>query len=618
MTKLESLQDIFKSRAFVIPDYQRGYAWETEQRDDLLNDLDDLEQMSAGKAHYTGTLVLHTGKHSPRNIKGQKFDLLDIVDGQQRLTTLVILLHCLIAKLQTLNHPEANETAEALREEYICRSSASQGNLDRLTLNGGTAPFFRDYILGDQAHADTTLPAHVNLQNAKSEFSAYLNKKTSAFTNAADQLQWLLAFSGRITNRLGFVVYEVSDEAEVGVMFEVMNARGRPLTQLEMVKNYLLYLGSRVSQPEALAALSQDVNHTWNAVLTAITDAGPGAGEDQFLRYHWAIYPGAEWYEDGKRSRTFDIHRYLKETLNLRHGKTPAQLHQGIKDYLSSLRTLAISYRDVLNPRHSQAFQFVSAKRNELLDRALTLKRVGRTATVLPILMAAHHKFGDDPVGLLELFRLAEVLVFRLSAVERNASTGDTYAYTLAAEIMAGSTDADAAKAKISGMINYYCSDAYLRSALENPERNFYAWSGLKFFLYEYERHLVAQAKQKFAIDWEQFFKRQKEDTIEHILPQGDNTLSVDYWAKRFSPEAFVACRNRLGNLCLTDWNSYYSNKPFPDKRGSEQSGTSDKVYRNSRWHTERELANLSEWAQQAITERQKRLTDFALSRWKV
>ena len=167
-------------------------------------------------------------------------------------------------------------------------------------------------------------------------------------------------------------------------------------------------------------------------------------------------------------------------------------------------------------------------------------------------------------------------------------------------------------------MILYYCTDGQLRAALEDAEANAYEWSSLKYFLYEYERHLTAQAAHGFAIDWEQFFHKPKEDTIEHILPQGENTLNISYWSDRFSPEIFVACRNRLGNLCLTEWNSYYSNKPFDQKRGDAGSSHTMKVYRNSSWHTERELCEFTEWNEQAIVNRQKQLADFALQRWRV
>ena len=246
MTNLESLQSIFVNRAFLIPDYQRGYAWEVKQRKDLLNDLEDLEQVQSTVRHYTGTIVLHRGSHPAQNVRGQRFDIVDIVDGQQRITTLVILLLCISQRLRGFQDDAgAQEIAKTLEDGYICRSSV-QGSLYRLKLNGGTDLFFRDHILGQAPIPDTTLPAHANLWNAKFEFQEYLTALCERAANDTDRIEICIALSQRITDRLGFVVYEVDNEAEVGVMFEVMNARGKALTQMEKVKNFCFIL-ARVS-----------------------------------------------------------------------------------------------------------------------------------------------------------------------------------------------------------------------------------------------------------------------------------------------------------------------------------------------------------------------------------
>ena len=114
MTQLETLQALFKNRAFVIPDYQRGYAWEKDQRQDLLNDLEDLHQVGQDKVHYTGTVVLHRGAHESKSISGAIYDIVDIVDGQQRITTLIVLLHCVITALAAVEDEESQETATFL------------------------------------------------------------------------------------------------------------------------------------------------------------------------------------------------------------------------------------------------------------------------------------------------------------------------------------------------------------------------------------------------------------------------------------------------------------------------------------------------------------------------
>ncbi len=72
-----------------IPDYQRGYAWDEQNWNDFLDDLDLLEP---GKDHYTGTLVLHAQSEQHQDDEGSKYEVFHIVDGQQRLSTVVLLL----------------------------------------------------------------------------------------------------------------------------------------------------------------------------------------------------------------------------------------------------------------------------------------------------------------------------------------------------------------------------------------------------------------------------------------------------------------------------------------------------------------------------------------------
>ena len=630
MTNLETLQSLFNNRAFVIPDYQRGYAWETEQRSDLLSDLEDLAQMDAGKIHYTGTLVVHNGKHAPQQVLTQQYQVCDIVDGQQRLTSLLILLLSVSRALDTISDaPEIKEATQDLRTSYIKRTSL-QNTLYRLTLNGDTNLFFKDHIIGDEPmpNPNPATAAQVNLLAAQTQFDNYLKKETDALPDEAARIMFLLNFANRITNRLGFVLYEVETEAEVGVMFEVMNARGRQLTDLEMVKNYLLYLVSRVCSGEALGQLSGDVNQTWITLLKTLSETGSQGSEDQFMRYHWAIYPSAKWEDGDNRARTSDIHKALKKTLNLRDAqKTPADTAQGIKDYLQSLRSLVVSYRDIQNPSHPNAFVGVSgtpSEKERLVETARTLRRTGRNATVLPVLMAAHHTLSQNASEMQEIFRLCETFAFRLGAVERKASTGETRTCWLAAQMMPGKTPSNPngqisfadAQQGLQWIIGYYCSDYQLQTALCDPDRDFYAWNGLKFFLYEYEKHLTRAAKLHFVIDIAAFFRRPKEDTIEHILPQGAS--NVPYWSGLFTSDEMASYRNRLGNLCLTNWNGSYSNKPFPEKRGTPSSAQNDKVYQNSTWQNERELCHETDWTKNAITSRQEKLAQFALTRWHI
>jgi len=614
MFKLSTLQDIFASRAFVIPDYQRSYAWEKEQRKDLLRDLEDLECLGSGRQHYTGTIVVHKGVHEARVVVTQHFDVLDIVDGQQRLTTLVIFLSCISARLAELQSSDAHETATEIRRGYV-----KFRELYKLTSNGGTQQFFQDHVLGDAPNPNPRLPAERNLLDAKVQFLAYLDERLRSATTDDERLQRLEGLVALLTQRLGFVFFEVQDQAEVGVMFEVMNARGKSLTQFEKVKNYLLYVAAKVSDGERLKKIGVDVNDTWRRVLSRLDEAGDEADEDALVRYHWAIYPGATWFQDGKPEKTYDIHRAIKETISPRDAK-PDETYAQIEAYLLSLRGGADAYVDLVRPEVPRAFGFVSANRDLLVERARRLRRLDRSASLMPLLMASYMCYGSAPSDLAEILRLAEVFVFRLLLLEKRAQAGVSATYRLARRVNSESLPATGACMEIRELAKKYADDATVQTTLLSrnsslDDGDYYHWNGILYFLYEYERHLVEQSKQKFTVDWDAFFKRGAE-SIEHILPQGEETLTVDYWKARFTLEQFRHNRHRLGNLTITDWNSSLGNKGFCDKKGLPTAAPTARVYRNSKWISERDLIVYPEWTEKEIDERQLRLKDFAMQRW--
>ena len=105
-TRLVSLREIVRNRFFVIPDYQRGYSWEEEHLDDLKKDIQNL--YNSDHKHYTGTIV--ATQHNPTHS-----DAFEVVDGQQRLTTLIILI------TQIYNTNPAKY--QFLQEEFIQRGA---------------------------------------------------------------------------------------------------------------------------------------------------------------------------------------------------------------------------------------------------------------------------------------------------------------------------------------------------------------------------------------------------------------------------------------------------------------------------------------------------------------
>ena len=150
----------------------------------------------------------------------------------------------------------------------------------------------------------------------------------------------------------------------------------------------------------------------------------------------------------------------------------------------------------------------------------------------------------------------------------------------------------------------------------KNDRDGFYSWSGLRYFLYEYELHLQDNANSK--VTWEDFNKRKKEDTIEHIYPQSANDV---YWKKRFGhlkPTERRLYLNSLGNLLLLSRskNSKLQNYDFDKKKCLKSKEGKDIGYYNGSY-SEIEVAKESEWTTERIKESGLSMLQFMEERWK-
>ena len=617
---LMKISDIYQGKLFFIPDYQRAYAWEKEQRQDLLEDLEqlaDLRKVNPAAEHYTGTIVIKKTAFNgipAKTWNAEEYHYHEVVDGQQRLITISVLLWSIVKKLRDL--PAGDGSARNIEEKYIRLNPG----LPRLTLNGQQLQhFFQERIMLGNAQEPKT-DAERNLLHALEEFDSYLDQKTMGYFEE-DKRAWLEQYAATITSALGFVLYPVSSHHEVSVIFETMNARGKQLTQFELVKNLLMFLGGRtpsLSDPERLESFTMRVNSVWRHVIETLQQPACDASveEDQYLRFVWALFPQAEYYEDGKRDSTFDIHKAIKMT-----AKTPtyvADPEKWLSAFVTYIQEYVEYYRDIVFPSFPDAFSCLGPCAEELRQLCECVNRIGREANLIPLMMATYQKFQNHGEKLGLIFGLIETFSFRILLQGRNSNAGRSKAFSLAAEVTNGTVDVDDCLCRVkSNLIEYYCNDSAVRKELDDLDENFYEWSGIRFFLWEYERWLARN--QSFPFNWQEFSKHEKEQTIEHILPKGDNTLDNPDWSAAFTKEEWLTRRNSLGNLaiCLPGWNSSLGNKSFNSKKGNSSTAPDAIAYINSTFPGLRQIAAEPVWNSQAIEERQRKLAEFAMERWR-
>lgn len=601
------MQQLFEGRLFRVPDYQRGYAWETQQRTEF---LEDLEILGPGREHFTGLVVLHEPDASAQKLdaEGKSYRVYDVVDGQQRLSTIILLLDAVRRELASLVDEAARTLAEGIRGSYTAVRDVSGQPLYKLTLNSDCDHYFRTVSLSDQPGPEgPQISSEQRLADARSEFAAYLKRQRDE--NGAAHQQWLRSLHLKLANQLRLSLYQVESAAEVGVIFEVMNNRGKPLSELEKVKNYLLYAASTLSIPHEL---DRAVNDAWAEIFRQLMAAGltSSTDEDQLLRAHWLTGYDPQprkWGGSKAIKARFDLRTYEGEG---------ERLLRDLLEYTEGLRASCVGFCDARTPERAEAFAAMSdfAVRDAIKPWSAKLIRTNVIAPFLPLLIATRIKFADDSSKYLELVKFCELFAFRIyRLLERRADAGQGDLFRIGHRIYTGALDFEEAMQELWIILLEFSPNGWFRDALRRDGYDWYAWAGLKYFLYEYEESLAAQKGAVPKIGWEEVRRRERADSIEHILPQ---TPTNAYWLERFEQLERKNLTHDIGNLSLTKDNASYGNKAFPDKKGI--AGSRKPCYAESPFFMERELATLDDWNPATLSDRRTRLIAWALERWRV
>ena len=612
MNNTLSLQQLFNNRIFLIPDYQRGYAWEKQQVGEFLDDLELLRSASPIYQHYTGTIVLcrvlTSQEQKIEDDEGISYDSWDVVDGQQRLTTIVLLLN---EVSRALNSCGTNSTlADGTKKQYVHTSRDGQP-LYKLSLNKDTHDFFKSNVLPEKPGvAGPPTTSARRLWDAKGQIAEYLR---TAGGNAETREHWLQELRKNVIGRLHFNLYEVEDTAEVGIIFEVMNDRGKPLTNLEKVKNYLLHAASLLNVDQTSKdELTGSVKDAWSDMLERLMAAGLSSpsDEDGLLRAHWLM-------QYNPQSKNWEGSKSVKNRFDLRHNHDqPTQVLKELHQYIKGLREACICYCDALKPGRDSAFESFSSNskiKDEIKLCNSKLVRIGVTATFLPLLMAVRMRWPAEPEKYLDIARLCEVFAFRFYQVSGYyANFRQSQMFHLANRVYHGMAFDNA----VHAIKQNYNDGAEKRNFDEftNPEahRDWYGKRGLRYFLYEYEQHLASSKGASPKVSWADILGLK--DTVEHVLPQ--SIQGQCYWQKRFTTDAHKEYVHDLGNLTLTKHNPVYGNKPFPEKKGAIDAD--GPCYAKSPFFQEQELAQYDEWTKETISDRRAKLLEWAKVRWGV
>lgn len=543
---------LLDGRLFQIPDYQRAYSWTSRQRDDLFSDIQKTHAKGQEQGHFMAAVVCLRRKALV--LGTDEFFVMEVVDGQQRLTTLIILLNAIKLKFNRKDKAEAKLAIE-LRDLLV---KPEGDELLLLQTNHDSSDYFANFL-----RKGTAPPSSTANTLADREILAAIEECLAYVESWQDNGETLASLMALLKNRLFFLLHEVDDEQTVYTVFEVLNSRGLEVSWLDRLKSTLMGAAFELRKANRDRVIT-DLHNTWRGIYSVV---GLRQGlSTEALRFAATLSAveaprrplGEEDSVDALRSKGTTA-KSIREVATWMFNVTGA-----CHDVVASFRTnavtriaqarllaVAINLRDDLKPR----------------ERKALLRRWEKISFRIYGMMR-----NDARTRVGDYVRLAwRVINGRMSVKEIDSAIGD-----IGAEFPVD----DAVQA--------------LRGA------NCYeGWEDeLRYVMFRYEEHLAKKQKLNFRNEqWEKIWMVSASASIEHIWPQSK------------APEKH---RHRLGNLVLLPpkLNSKLQNNAPKDKvEAYRKTGlliAGDVA----------DMIEFGRWNAKAITEREEALLAWAASEW--
>ncbi|MDR0558765.1 MAG: DUF262 domain-containing HNH endonuclease family protein [Prevotellaceae bacterium] len=519
-SKINKLFDS-KNRRFEIPSYQRAYSWEKKQIEQFIEDL-----KNAGNQYYLGHFLFEIKEEN----------VLYVIDGQQRLTTLIIFFSVLKRELE--NRKEKDETVKIdlsdITDYYL--KDMRKGTQKFKTVLDDNNFFVEEIIEAKHNHShelDTT--SKIRIRKAKELFL-----KEFAETSTETLEKWCeLVENATITE------YIVKDKTQATQIFAFQNDRGKKLSNLEILKAYFMlqiYLSSNGKGmiEDNIVYLEDELSNIYKQIVRINLD------EDEVLNYYWRAISGKGFNSD-------EVIKSVKEKIvSLETDKS-----EWIKDFVSGL---------------SQAFQTVEKIEKSQESYVKDLFYLNNMALAYPFLIKVYHLKAEEK-AINRLTKLLENITFRYLLRGGRAeieSRLNQYLVHLTAENLNKNIDDIIWRIKNDGWWGYW-NDGQMKSCLNSW---FYQNRVDNYVLWKYELYLCDDNHPKpHKVSFEDLIRN---ESIEHIAPQtptnGDPVANgYGIYEDEENPENGIVSGewlNRLGNLMLISksHNSSIGNKPFDQK----------------------------------------------------
>lgn len=549
------ISDILKDKTFTVPLYQREYSWNLEQVSDLYYDISD----SDDDGHFLGSLLLF----QTDNLKK-----MEIVDGQQRMTTLFLLL---FSTLKSLNGSDKTKAIERINSLLFVidpndLSNDTSSSEPRLETGKRDKYLFKSIIRNEDfnAHKDGRKRSHKNLTNTLEFF----DQKISEIVKEQG-LNGLIKFTEKVI-KSEFIVMTAEKQSDKLLLFKTINARGLELTQGDLIKNELCHniipyeLDEAIDNWDEIRSRIERNNGNLDVFLFHYLNS---IDECQTLRQQLDKRRGVEkWekknYPPSPEKYVFEIYGELISTV-------------GPQKFIEDLLIASNNYIGFINPTNSKIY-------------LNSLKAMG-VNKCFPLLLTAIRKLNGE--NFEKVCKAVDSLTFRHSILRKDPKELERFYYQIG-ELIVDDSQIENVVNKIKEHQNFREEDKFKEEFIFSSVKG----SVAKMILDRITR------KHSESVDWSN-----KDVHIEHIMPQKPmGEWKVLYDIDEFEYKDYL---NRLGNLTILQdkKNIKARNKDFVDKK---------EYYKESRLTITKNLVDYSKWDYNEILERQEYLYEQSKDLW--
>ena len=557
-TEAKLLEFLKKSPQFLIPIYQRTYSWTERECRQLWDDILRTGSDDSISAHFVGSIVyIEKGLYQVSS----QTPLL-VIDGQQRLTTLMLLLEALARTLEKLEEPNHEPldgfSARKVRHYYLLNPEEDGDRRFKLILSQT-----------DKA----SLIAIVGKAERPKEYSIRVTENFDLFVKwIADCGQNLIPICKGLAKLVVVDIALSRDQDNPQLIFESMNSTGRELSQADLIRNFIL-MGL---EPGLQASLYEQF---WRPMEVDFGQDAYATHFDSFMRYYLTV-------KAGELPNVDEVYEKFKA-----YARARRTAQAGVKELVADIREFS---------RYFCAMALGTEPDAELKQAFQDLRDL-KVDVAYPFLLELYHDYVAQMLSAVEFLaavRLVEAYVFRraICAIPTN-SLGKTFATF--AKALKKDKYLESIKAHALLMPSYrgFPTDEEFRRELQT--RDLYKFPRRSYWLRRLENY---GRKERVPVD---------EYTIEHILPQNERLSSA--WRASLGPEwkrVQETWVHTLGNLTLTGYNSEYSDHAFKEKRDMPGG------FKESPLKLNKGLAELELWDEDTIRDRASRLSEAAVKVW--